>query len=547
MTAHLYRRTLSFLLRRKRQLCSNRSSRCSSRLQSGNAVVPSQYTRNANPLASIARRREWATIRACRFILIGIISQVVVNTTPSIVTFFILSPDASLSYDRIRLRLEEYRALLASDSNTIKLFTDNGKVVTCQKQAEEMGQFLDKAEILLRDVVQSHDTSTLVVLHHLRDLTEVLDKLKLYDECRLTGNCALDLAEALCRQSLEFRQEQAETLALIAGLSVYQPRARTLFTQAISICDEAVANSASHSSKIRLLNVLNRACCWASGDLRAQWLRHAIQLMTKDLPPVMVHPNFRSAIYYKYGNCLFYLKQYADAAAAFKASISIRRILARNNPARFNIYLAGALLDMGMALGNHGKYDDAIVAFKEVLGICKTMSAPYPIRWNVLVAKTIGSYGTALWKLNQASEAAVVQKQAISLFRVLAQIGNEPTGGLCRALFNYGNSCYSLGQHAESVPAYQESIILRRALVASHPEHERDLRMTLHHIANSFNALGKCVEADAAAIEALERNHGKVLKPCNYAPDFKSCFVCQRVMIGAHGQRENTTRVVQRE
>ena len=85
-----------------------------------------------------------------------------------------------------------------------------------------MEEYLNEAEILLQNVIQSHDISTLVVLYHLRDLTEVLDDLKLYDECRLMGNCALDLAKALVQRSLEFRQEQAETLALVAGLSVYQ-------------------------------------------------------------------------------------------------------------------------------------------------------------------------------------------------------------------------------------------------------------------------------------------------------------------------------------
>src|SRR5258706_739354 len=154
-------------------------------------------------------------------------SQVVANTATSIVTFSILSPDASLSYDRIKLRLEEYRTLLASDSDTIELSTENGKTVICRKQAKEIDEYLDQAEILLQDVLQSRDISTLVVLHHLRDLAEVLDNLTLYDECRLTGNCAIDLAEALGRRSLEFRQEQAETLAIIAGLSVYELRART--------------------------------------------------------------------------------------------------------------------------------------------------------------------------------------------------------------------------------------------------------------------------------------------------------------------------------
>jgi len=216
----------------------------------------------------------------------------VANTTTSTVAFSILSPDASLSYDRIKLRLEEYRTLLASDSDTIELSTENGKTVICRKQANEMQKYLDRAENLLRDVVQSRDISTLVVLDNLRGLTKVLDNLKLYDECRLTGDCALGLAEALGRRSLEFRQEQAETLSLIAGLSVYRPRARTLFIQAISICEEVVENNASHSNKFTLLIVLSRAGYWASDHLCAQWLGRAVQLMTKELPPTMVHPLF---------------------------------------------------------------------------------------------------------------------------------------------------------------------------------------------------------------------------------------------------------------
>ena len=161
-------------------------------------------------------------------------SQVVVDTTTSIVTFSILSPDASLSYDRIKLPLEQYRTLLASASDTIELSTENGKTVICRKQAKEMEEYLDQAERLLRDVVHSRNISTLVVLHQLCDLTKILDNLKLYDECRLTGDCALDLAEALGRRSLEFKQDQADTLALIAGLTVYQPRARALFINRLS-------------------------------------------------------------------------------------------------------------------------------------------------------------------------------------------------------------------------------------------------------------------------------------------------------------------------
>jgi len=455
----------------------------------------------------------------------------VANTTTSTVAFSILSPDASLSYDRIKLRLEEYRTLLASDSDMIELSTENGKTVICRKQANEMEEYLDHAEELLRDVVQSRDISTLVVLHHLRDLAEVLDNLKLYDECHLTGNCALDLAEALGRRSLEFRHEQAETLSLIAGLSVYQPRARTLFIQAVSICEEVVVNDASHSNKHKLLMVLDRAGFKVKDHLRVQWLGYAVQLMTKELPPTMVHPHFRSVIYYNYGNVLHDLKQYFNAFEAYHEAVSIRRTLANNDPARYNFNFAGALMNMGIALDGIGKYDDAIVAYKEALEICTTMSTQDPLRYNELRANILLSYGVTLRNLNQVPEAAVVEKQAVSLLSNLAQTGNEYTILLCNALYNYGSSCASLGQHAEAVLAYQESIPMQRAIAATDAKEEIYLNVALHNIALSFNALGKYAEANTAATEALERNHGRVLEDYGSAPDFSACFVCQRGII----------------
>ena len=463
----------------------------------------------------------------------GYHSQVVANISTSIVTFSILSPDASLSYDRIKLRLEEYRTLIASDSDTIELSTENGKTVICRRQAKEMKQFLDQAEILLQDVVQSRNIPTLVVLHHLRDLAEVLDKLKLFDECLLTGNCALDLAEALGRRSLEFRQEQAETLALIAELSVYQPRARTLFTQAVSISEEVVANNTSHSSKYGLLMVLGAASYSASGQdyLGAQWLERAVRLMTRELPPTMVHPDFRGTIYNNYGNSLYRLKQYASAVVAYDEAISIRRILANNNPARHNFYLASERMNMGGALNASGKYGDAIACYKDALDICKAMSAQDQLQYDELMVKTLLAYSNALVKSSQLSEAVVVGKQAVSVCRNIAQAEDEHKKTLCDALHNYGDSCFSLGQHAESVLAYQESIHLRRDFAATDPEQDKHLGYSYHDIANSFRALGKYAEANAAASEALERNHGAVLDICNYAPDFKSCFVCQRAVV----------------
>ena len=458
------------------------------------------------------------------------------NISTSVVTFSILSPGASLSYDRIKLRLEEYRTLLASDSDTIELSTENGKTLICRKKAKEMEEYLDQAEILLRDVVQSRDISTLVVLHHLCDLAEVLDNLKLYDECRLTGNCALSLAEALGRQSFEFKSEQADTLAIIARLSVYEPCARTLFIQAVSICEEVVANNASHSNKLRFLYALSRAGRGAVDPLGGRLMERAVQLMTKELPPTMVRPDSRGAIYTNYGNVLLRLKQYTNATKAFQESISIHRILVYHNPAKYNYPLVSTLLNMSQALHGLGRYNDAIAAYKEVLDICPAISALDPLQYNDLMTDALHGYGATLLKLKQYSEALVVQKQSISFYRNLTQTWNKGTPQLYGALCNYGTTCYSLGKHAEAVHAYQESILLFRA--ARDPEEEGFLSLALHNIANSYNALGQCVEANAAAIEALERNHGNVFEWCDSATDFKSCFVCQRVVTRVHRRRD---------
>ena len=394
-----------------------------------------------------------------------------------------------------------------------------------------MEEYLDQAETLLRDVVQSRDISTLVVLYHLRDLAGVLDNLKLYDECRLTANCALDLAEALGRRSLEFRQEQAETIALIAQLPVYQPRARTLFIQAISICEEVVENNPSYSNKNTLLTVLGRAGSQVSAQLGARWLERAVQLMTNELPPTMVNPYFRGAIYNNYGNGLFELNQYVKASEAYHESVSIRRMLVNSNPANYKFYFAETLYNMGNTLHNLNKHDDAIAAYQEALDICTAMSAQDPSRYKDLMADVLSNYEITLGNLCQISEATAVHKQAISFHRDLAQTGHERTQELCSDLHTYVASCYLLGNHAEAVLAYQEIIVLRRACAARDPEQEKYLSVTLHNIAHSFNALGRCDEANAAAIEALAKNRGRVFEWCIYAPDFKSCFVCQRAII----------------
>ena len=474
-------------------------------------------------------------------------SQVVANATTSIVSFSILSPDASLSYDRIKLRLDEYRTMLASDSNTIELATENGKTIICRKRANKMEKFVRRAEILLQDVIQSRDTSTLVVLHRLRDLSKVLDNLKLYDECRLAGNCALDLAEALGRRSIEFRNEQAETLALIAGLSVYQPRARTLFIQAISIYEEVVANDASRSNKTKLLIVLKRAGFWADDhpDLCVQWLGHAVQLMTNELPSTIVTAWSRCALYNNYGTGLYHLRQFVSSIEAYQQAVSISRTLVKDDPVTYTYDHAKTLMNMSTSLCAHGKYHDAIAGYKEAIGLCRAMSAQNPLKYNELMAKSLHGHAQALIGSYQISEPAELEKEALSLFRDLGERGIDVSKDVGMCLLHYGQCRHRLGQHAEAVSAYQESIPILRAQAARDPRESKYLAAAIHNMAKSLHALSRNDEADAAVIEALEMDHRTVRGGCLDAPNFKSCFVCQRIIKVSGGRKRDKVHNLQ--
>ena len=453
-------------------------------------------------------------------------SQVVADPNTSTVTFSILSPDASLAYDRIKLRLEEYRTLLASDSDTIEFSTENGKTNISREQANEIGEYLDRSKNLLRDVIQSHDVPTLVVLQLLRDLSRDLDQLELYDECLLTGNCAIDFAEALGQRLPEFGHEQAVTLALIAELHVYEPRARTLFIQAVSLLEEVVANDASHSNKHNLFNVLRRAGTFIEDHLGTQWLERAIQLMTEELPPTMVDPLSRVLIYFRYGGRLYLLDRFSDALEAYREAISILRTLVDTTQGMEKTLLQCTLLDMARMLYHLGKYDEATVACKEALEICTTIFPENPINYKMQMAYALFWYGLTLEKLNQDSGAAVVKKQAVSIYRDLAQtieIYMFPF-----ALSSYARSCSLLGQHAEAVLVYQECIPMLRDCTAPDHHAETDLTLSLHDIALSLYALDRRADANDAADEALDRSCGMVFTSCRYAPGYKACFVCRR-------------------
>jgi len=376
------------------------------------------------------------------------------------VSFSILAPDASLSYDSIKLRLETYKEFLATDSPTIEFATEGGKTIICRKELEKMEEFLAGAEMLLQNIIESRDVSTIAAVLQLRQLAQALDYLRLEDECRLVGNCTLNLSQAQALRSLEFRLEYAQTIAVIAGLSVYQPQIRTLFTQAIAICEEVVAEDGSDSNKETLLVVLSAAGCSTTNQpaLRVEWFSRALKIMTTELPLTSFTVDYFRAIYLGYSDVLFRIGRYSEAVEAGRDAVFYNHTSVENNAATVEAKIN--------TLGQNPTPVELV--FETPEAILKSQR-PLEARRR-LQAEARRHYSRCLTESGQYLEAERMGRESVSLYRALASEDPvEHDGLLANSLRDLSHALRGLGKYEESIAGHEEGITMIRRLVAQDP------------------------------------------------------------------------------
>ena len=110
--------------------------------------------RKSGQVDSKVRRQAWVSIHNHKYTLILTLLRLLPIRLRLLSPSPTYPPISASTYDQIRLRLQ-YRRILASTSDTIELSTENGTIILCRKQASGMEAFLDRAESLPRDIVQS--------------------------------------------------------------------------------------------------------------------------------------------------------------------------------------------------------------------------------------------------------------------------------------------------------------------------------------------------------------------------------------------------------
>ena len=390
------------------------------------------------------------------------------NTTSSLATFSILSPDSSLSYDKIKMRLEEYSHLLKSDSPTIEFPTKNGKTIMCQKQVDDMKEQLEQARDLLQAMIEAKDVPTIEVIHRLCDLATVLDELEFQEECLVVGDCAINLARAFGSRAAEFQKEEALTILVIAELNVYKSRACPLFIQAISICDAfVIMDDGSDVAKVTLLNALDAAGAHDATPpaLCAQWLGRAVDLIS-ELPSSVVPNEYRGSVYIKYGIALGTLKDDSKALAAEEKAVAIYRSLtAEHSQVIYKDDLARALRNYGVSLRRMKCLDDALSVEQEAVSLYCALAFDGHEERNKELANALHSHGMTLHDMNHLEDALGVKQEAVSIYCALGADGHEgDKKALANAFHSYGITLHDMDHLEDAHGVRQEAASLYCAL-----------------------------------------------------------------------------------
>lgn len=242
--------------------------------------------------------------------------------------------------------------------------------------------------------------------------------------------------------------------------------------------------------------------------------------------------------------------RHQEAAQPASEAVAAWRVLAAEDPGRYERCLARALCCLGTVRNSLGRHDDALVVLTEALGILRA-SPPHEAEWDepdlALVLRAVSSTHLALGRYAEADatsldEVAVLRRlvrrdpvryeaqlawalidnvpaadhgrpaealesltEGLDLWRRLARryaVDLEPQLAFALSL----RSCVlaELGRLEEAVVAETEALEMRRHLAAAEPErYDWELALSLAQLGAHLSGLGRTQHAYALETEAL--------------------------------------------
>jgi tetratricopeptide (TPR) repeat protein len=172
-----------------------------------------------------------------------------------------------------------------------------------------------------------------------------------------------------------------------------------------------------------------------------------------------------------HGLRLFELGRHDEALAAFQEAAALYRRLAADDPARFELHLAGELNNVGMCLGTLRRYDQAIQPLEEAAAIIARWWEADQGPLGPLLAGTLASLAAVLGELAQHARAMELTDRVVVLRRASAgPAAPAVDSDLARALRQFAHVRANAGLELDrALPAATEAVTMYRQLARRQP------------------------------------------------------------------------------
>ena len=197
--------------------------------------------------------------------------------------------------------------------------------------------------------------------------------------------------------------------------------------------------------------------------------------------------------------------QYEQTESVYKEALEITRRLAKDNPERFEPYVASTQNNLGLMYVDLNAYEQAESTFKEALKIRKRLAKENPERFEPDVASTQNNLGLMYDNLNAHEQAEGAFKEALKITRRLAKENPERfEPDVARTQDNLGLMYINLNAYEQAEDAFKEALEIRRRLAKESPERfEPDVASTQNKLGIMYRNLNAYEQAESAFKQAL--------------------------------------------
>ncbi|TFK22210.1 hypothetical protein FA15DRAFT_706549 [Coprinopsis marcescibilis] len=216
----------------------------------------------------------------------------------------------------------------------------------------------------------------------------------------------------------------------------------------------------------------------------------------------------------QYGLCCALARKATEALEPGRESVMHYRRLVEKDPSRFDPQLANSLNWLAWLLSECGRYNEAVPISRESVDIRRRLAETHPEDYEASLASSLHSHANYLSKspITLAESIEVVREAADIRRRLVHQDPHhvDGDGALAESLRSLVASLAECGRHSEAAPIARESVGIHRRLAENNPaDYEPYLANSLHEYAEyllkSPSTLAESIELGQEAVKIRRR------------------------------------------